>query len=243
MYQKFISINELHVKQFAFQAKFDDSRRFLLDHPELACEHTLDYLSLWCMQLKLDCKTSLLDVVARQTVIIQMILDLARAAGNVDPRSCLATFFNKAKQNWDKFNALLEEELKELLIRVGKAADLRIQKAIEEQEASGETEKILGPGGLDPTEVFQSLPVELQQCFESRNPEQFREALSKMDPEKAAEYLQRCIDSGLWVTEKPADADEELFNEMMMIQKQTTTGEGSTDFESSSWDEPESSFG
>ena len=31
-----------------------------------------------------------------------------------------------------------------------------------------EKQKRLGPGGLDPVEVFESLPEELQKCFESQ---------------------------------------------------------------------------
>merc|ERR1711935_451416 len=45
----------------------------------------------------------------------------------------------------------------------------------------------LGPGGLDPLEVIESLPQSLQDAFESRDTDQLRQALMDMDP-KDAEY-------------------------------------------------------
>lgn len=40
---------------------------------------------------------------------------------------------------------------------------------------------------------------ELQECFESRDVAQLQEVLSKMPREEAAQHLDRCIKSGLWV--------------------------------------------
>lgn len=40
---------------------------------------------------------------------------------------------------------------------------------------------------------------ELQECFESRNVAQLQEVLSKMPREEAANHLDRCIKSGLWI--------------------------------------------
>ena len=48
-----------------------------------------------------------------------------------------------------------------------KRAKEKVDKAVEEYEEE-EREKRLGPGGLDPVEVFESLPEELQKCFESQ---------------------------------------------------------------------------
>ena len=56
----------------------------------------------------------------------------------------------------------------------------------------------VGPGGLDPAEVFPSLPKELQEAFGERSVEALRAVLEKMDPNDASYHMQRCIDSGLW---------------------------------------------
>merc|ERR1712232_1346218 len=59
-------------------------------------------------------------------------------------------------------------------------------------------EERLGPGGLDPVEVFDSLPPSMQQAFESREVEKLKEALLAMDPKDAEYHMKRCVDCGLW---------------------------------------------
>ena len=59
-------------------------------------------------------------------------------------------------------------------------------------------EERLGPGGLDPLEVFESLPESMQIAFESREKEKLEAALRAMTPEEASHHMKRCIDSGLW---------------------------------------------
>ena len=56
----------------------------------------------------------------------------------------------------------------------------------------------LGPGGLDPLEVIESLPKSMQDAFESRDTDQLRSALMEMDPKDAEYHMKRCVDSGLW---------------------------------------------
>ena len=59
-------------------------------------------------------------------------------------------------------------------------------------------EERLGPGGLDPIEVFESLPEELQTAFESRDVEELKKCISGMKPQDAQYHMKRCEDSGLW---------------------------------------------
>uniref|UniRef100_A0A0G4HMN3 Cdc37 C-terminal domain-containing protein n=1 Tax=Chromera velia CCMP2878 TaxID=1169474 RepID=A0A0G4HMN3_9ALVE len=61
----------------------------------------------------------------------------------------------------------------------------------------------LGPGGLDPTEVFESLPEDLQEAFENQDKEAVIRGFSALPPEVAKVHLQRCVDAGLW--EAPSD--------------------------------------
>eukprot|EP00957_Ditylum_brightwellii_P026980 2039843-Ditylum_brightwellii.AAC.1 len=56
----------------------------------------------------------------------------------------------------------------------------------------------MGPGGLDPVEVFESLPQSMQEAFESREVDKLKEALMAMNPEEAEYHMKRCVDSGLW---------------------------------------------
>jgi cell division cycle protein 37 len=86
-----------------------------------------------------------------------------------------------------------------------------------EAAAAGETEETetveltaeerLGPGGLDPVEVFHSLPKSMQEAFESKDIEALKSALAALPPPERAYHMQRCADSGLWVA-GPQDDDD-----------------------------------
>ena len=67
----------------------------------------------------------------------------------------------------------------------------------------------VGPGGLDPAEVFETLPTVMQEAFGERSVDALREALGKLSPEDAQYHMQRCIDSGLWDPKGGGSADDE----------------------------------
>merc|ERR1712070_1246994 len=64
----------------------------------------------------------------------------------------------------------------------------------------------VGPGGLDPAEVFETLPKELQEAFGERDIEALKKCLSQMSTEDAQYHMKRCADSGLW---NPAGGEDE----------------------------------
>lgn len=57
--------------------------------------------------------------------------------------------------------------------------------------------------------MFETLPDDLKQCFESQNIELLQETLSKMSEEDAKYHMKRCIDSGLWVPDAKKKQKEE----------------------------------
>ena len=62
----------------------------------------------------------------------------------------------------------------------------------------------LGPGGLDPVEVIEVLPIELRQAFESRSIETLKSVVAAMSPKDAKKWMKMCVDSGLWVPQPGA---------------------------------------
>lgn len=52
--KKFINDNEKLLKQFGMLRKYDDSKKFLQDHSQLACEETANYLVIWCINLEME---------------------------------------------------------------------------------------------------------------------------------------------------------------------------------------------
>jgi len=104
----------------------------------------------------------------------------------------------RAKTEFKEYMEAFDDELRSFLERVKERAQARIEKAMKEAEQE-EREKRLGPGGLDPVEVFESLPPDLQKCFEEKDIPMLQEVLGRMPEEEARTYLKKCVDSGLWI--------------------------------------------
>ncbi|NWS79119.1 CDC37 protein, partial [Crotophaga sulcirostris] len=177
--------------------RWDDSQKFLSDNPHLVCEETANYLVIWCIDLEVEEKHGLMEQVAHQTIVMQFILELAKSL-KVDPRACFRQFFTKIKTADQQYMEGFTEELEAFKERVRGRARARVEKALREYEEE-ERQKRLGPGGLDPVEVYESLPPELQKCFDVKDIQMLQDTISKMDPTEAKYHMQRCIDSGLWV--------------------------------------------
>jgi cell division cycle protein 37 len=52
--KKFIKENEKKLKMFGMLRRFEDSKRFLLEHQNLVCEDTANYLVIWCINLEME---------------------------------------------------------------------------------------------------------------------------------------------------------------------------------------------
>lgn len=85
-----------------------------------------------------------------------------------------------------------------------------------------ERQKRLGPGGLDPVEVFESLPDELKKCFESQNVALLQETIAKMNEEDARYHMKRCVESGLWIPDAKKDGEEDAGESTVTEEKSET---------------------
>ena len=74
--------------------KYDDSKRFLQEHPELVCEETANYLVIQCINYEMEEKHELMAHVAHQCICMQFMLELAKQL-DVDPRACIGSFFTR----------------------------------------------------------------------------------------------------------------------------------------------------
>ncbi|CAN0074706.1 unnamed protein product, partial [Ectocarpus fasciculatus] len=57
----------------------------------------------------------------------------------------------------------------------------------------------MGPGGLDPLEVFPTLPEKMQTAFDQKDTPMLQEALLELTDEERKYHMKRVVDSGLWV--------------------------------------------
>ncbi|XP_047427160.1 hsp90 co-chaperone Cdc37 [Mugil cephalus] len=206
-HKTFVEKHEKQIKHFGMLRRWDDSQKYLSDNPHLVCEETANYLVIMCIDLEVEEKHALMEQVAHQTIVMQFILELAKSL-KVDPRGCFRQFFAKIKTADQQYQDAFNDELESFKERVRGRAKIRIEKAMKEYEEE-ERQKRLGPGGLDPVEVYETLPAEMQKCFDDKDIQMLQEVISKMDPTEAKTHMKRCIDSGLWVPNSRTDDGDE----------------------------------
>merc|ERR1712018_807740 len=162
-------------------------------------------LVIQCLNLEMEEKHGAMEQVAHQCICVQYLLELAKQL-DVDPRSCIASFFSKIQIADLEYRKAFDDELEAFKDRIRKRAIEKLKEQIEEAKKEEELERQsrLGPGGLDPVEVFESLPKILQECFESQDIGKLQQAIASLPVEEARHHMKRCVDSGLW---KPATDD------------------------------------
>jgi len=185
---------------------------YLSKHTYLVCEHALGYLLLKALYEEMD------GVVGRDKVLstakagfaLKSISDFATA----NKRTMLdqyKPFFVRLLENDEK--VLHEYELAEMDYvekLIERAEKKKMEEEAEAKKVEGTTqtgvEEIenppLGPGGLNPIEVFESLPEEMQTAFESGDVEALREYVNGLSMKDAKFYMRRMVDSGLWVPQE-----------------------------------------
>lgn len=212
-YKDFVDKNEKKIKEFGMLSKWDDCKKFLMNDPNLCCEETANYLTLWCLNLEIEEKHSLMEHVAKQAIAMQYMLELAKQL-DVDVRGCISSFFTRIQTADQHYIDAFNDEIEAFKKRIKERAQVRIQAAME-QVAEEERKSRLGPGGLDPLEVLESLPPDLKECFETQDIAKLQDVISKMDEQDARYHLKRCVDSGLWVPDsrsKENDSGDEASN-------------------------------
>jgi len=89
---RFVKENDKVVQTFGMLRRYEDSKKFLLEHPHLACEESANYLVYWCVDLAIEEKLQLMDHVAHQCIVIQFLLMLAKQLDR-DPRVSLKSTY------------------------------------------------------------------------------------------------------------------------------------------------------
>ena len=133
------------------------------------------------------------------------VLTCRRRAGKTNIRSVVRPFFSRlasdagvAAEYESSFEVLFEKLLERA---VEKRREAAAAAAAEEEPVPLSREERLGPGGLDPVEVFESLPAELQAAYEAKDVEALRAYIDSVPVETARDIMRKMAGSGLWVAE------------------------------------------
>lgn len=200
------------VEEFMAMTDLEKCKAFLIMHGDvLLQENASNYLLLASLEDEMNGLHKKMRQTARQSQIVSNIAELAKSLSS-HPGNVILPFFGKLAQKefLDGFLEGVEAFVEKIRQRaVVKKKEIDEERAAEARESGGNAEgavdladvpkeERLGPGGLDPVEVFESLPVSMQEAFESREMGNLKEALLGLEPGQAEYHMKRCVDSGLW---------------------------------------------
>mmetsp|Transcript_37223 Transcript_37223/g.42496 ORF Transcript_37223/g.42496 Transcript_37223/m.42496 type:complete len:426 (+) Transcript_37223:41-1318(+) len=188
------------VEEFMHMNSLDRSKEFLMKHGDILLqENASNYLLLASLEDEMNGYRSKMKLTCRQSQLISNITELAKSM-KTHPGNVIIPFFQRLEQKsvLEGFRHGAEDFCQKIIKRaVTKREEMEEQEKVDLQDIP--KEERVGPGGLDPLEVIETLPVELQEAFESRDVEQLKKVLMAMNPSDAEKHMKRCIDSGLWV--------------------------------------------
>ncbi|EDQ85430.1 uncharacterized protein MONBRDRAFT_11958 [Monosiga brevicollis MX1] len=208
--QAFFKNNRSKAIAYAHLKDMKASQKYLAENPELLQDHLASFLVIYCVDCQVDEDDELVRNVARQTVTIQYILELAKSLKR-DPRECFNAFFARFATANPEYKDVFEDEISSLIERVKDRAQARLEEA-KAKMAEEERAARVGPGGLDPIEVLESLPADIREAFEKQDTPALQAGFAKLSPEDAQYHFKRVVDSGLWVpggNTESEDADGE----------------------------------
>ena len=193
------------VEDFMRIESMEETKDFLLQNGEILLqENASNYLLLASLEDEMNGYRQKMKLVARQSQIISNIAELAKSL-NAHPGNVVIPFFQRMEAQefqvgfMEGCNAFVEKIIARAItkkIEIDNAEAAKGKETVDLVDIP--KEERLGPGGLDPLEVIESLPIEMQQAFESRDVDQLKTVLLAMPPEEAEMHMKRCIDSGLW---------------------------------------------
>uniref|UniRef100_A0AC34RR74 Hsp90 chaperone protein kinase-targeting subunit n=1 Tax=Panagrolaimus sp. JU765 TaxID=591449 RepID=A0AC34RR74_9BILA len=193
--------NESLLKEFSLLEGFDKTEEFLINHPHLASEYATSWMTIEALNETIDQKFSVMERMTEQCITVQYLLELAKSLRALPTNpAVIKTFFKKIRAADVQYMKMYRDEVEAFQARLRKRAKDKIDAALEEMEAEEKQKRIeASPGGLDPQEVFNTLPDEMKEAFAAQNVQALMDVAEKMDREVFQYHLDRCIKSGLWV--------------------------------------------
>ena len=181
----------------------EDMAEFFKTRAHLLTEHSMGWMLLKCLRMEMQGDTSGMKRAAKTGYALKSILDFAEA-GKKPMKDAARPFFNRLAEEprvFAEYTAAYEDYCAKLRERAV------AKKREEEEEASKEEKSLeeipreqrLGPGGLDPVEVFESLPEAMRDAFESGSVDALRDYVNALPMAEARTHMRRMVDSGLWV--------------------------------------------
>ncbi|KAH7706973.1 Hsp90 co-chaperone Cdc37 [Aphelenchoides avenae] len=198
---KYFQENESLLQKYALLDGFDKCEEFLLEHPHLASDYAASYITIEALNLAIEYKEDEMAKYAANCITLQYLLELAKTLNALATNTnVIKNFFKKIKAADAAYMKMYYDEVEAFKDRLRKRAQTKREEALQEYEADEKAKRVAqAPGGLDPQEVYDALPEEMQEAFSSQDMKKLFGVAESMDPEVFQYHLQRCIDSGLWI--------------------------------------------
>jgi cell division cycle protein 37 len=203
-YNDYVLKHERLLEDYSEISDMEATKNFLFKNCDILLhEHAQSYMLLSCLEDEMNGKKKRMRLVCRQSQILSHIHDLGVSMKR-DPRDVILPFFIRIeeKEHFAGFTAAVDDfilRIQKRAVEKRKEMDLERAREIREQHVASGEKGPLGPGGLDPFEVLESLPVELRDAFESQDLDTLQAVLAHMAPKDAKHWMKQCVDSGLWV--------------------------------------------
>ena len=200
------------MKEFSqLDGGFDKTEEYLLEHPPLASEYATSWMTIEALNQTIDQNYSVMEKMTEQCITVQYLLELAKSLKALPTNpNVIKTFFKKIRAADVHYMKMYRDEVESFQARLRKRAKDKIDTAVAEMEAEEREQRIkASPGGLDPQEVFNSLPEEMREAFASQSVQALMDIAEKMDREVFQYHLDRCIKSGLWVPNAKDQEEDE----------------------------------
>jgi cell division cycle protein 37 len=225
-YHTFLEQNKAVLDEFV-HASWEQSRDLMRMHGKiLTHDHTHAWLLLGCLNAEMEGRRDDRNRLARQAEILSQLNELSRTTGRpVLTRNVIGRYFDNMIDN-EATQKVFQDGVDAFVDRIkNRAVEKKKEEAEREAQAEAEAaelaqngeddeepEKVLlvdamrkmakedrmGPGGLDPVEVFDSLPPALQECFTSGDVDKLVAVAQSMGHEEFEHHFNRCKLSGLW---------------------------------------------
>jgi len=217
--EDFLKNHRSKLETYAFIPDDKVADQFLQDYKEIVSHSGEGFLITLAVEKSCEGEPASLNVplIAKRCLTMHNILASAKEA-NIKIEKSIQMFFKR--RNNDRVSELyateFEKQHSELLTLIKKRTKERLAEAEEEAkkpveltpEEVAEYKAPVGPGGLDPSEVLNSLPKEMQDAFLAKDTEKLKEAIKKLPEEEAEKYMADCVKSGLWVSSTDDNPEE-----------------------------------
>lgn len=210
LYKQFATENESKIKQFSMYTQMRDAEQFLKQNPHLVCEFTANFMCIFSIDLAQEKKLSLFEIVTHQAICMQFILELAKGLKR-HPAETFGAFYKRYTEGTDtkegkEYHKAFNEELRLFRERAKERAvqrDIELEEAARQQAAEEEENERRvriehSPSGLDPHDVFEQSPEEMQQCYINQDVSSLTKLVNE-NPETYMTHMRNWILCGLWI--------------------------------------------